>query len=101
MDDGWYPDWYLQNQPSWKRAIWWFFRNPFHNFTFYVIGFCDHPSVSYGKSPEDVFVDGWNYGYTKVFGVPWPFISYQGKSWKWYAGWRMPGAAFGFKFRRI
>jgi hypothetical protein len=103
IDDGIYgPEDYLQGKPQWWRALNWFFRNPLHNLTFYVIGRCDKPSYSVGKSPEDVFVEGFNWAFTSILNIPvLPFVSYQGKSFKWYAGWRTPGGAFGFKLRKV
>ena len=54
-DDPHPPDWYLPNDSELKRRIWWMFRNPLHNFTFYVIGISDVEFIRKGMYPSDVF----------------------------------------------
>lgn len=100
--DGWFPDHYLPEESWIKRAVLYFLRNPFHNFTFFIIGFRDKPSVSYAKNPNTTHIDGeFNYGYTKVYGwLPVPFISFRKWGAEGYVGWRVPGAAFGLKLRK-
>lgn len=73
-----------------------------HNFTFYVVGFRDRYSTSYGKEPGAKFIDGFNYAFTFPYKyLPLPFVSYQGLKFKAYIGWRCPGGHFGIKLTRI
>lgn len=77
------------DKPLRIRRILWFIRNPFHNFTFYVIGMADKPHL---RRCNEVFssVGKWN--------IILPFISYDGKKVYWYFGWRGNRCAFGIKF---
>src|SRR5262249_16048462 len=43
------PDWYRPNKSC--RKIMWHFRNPCHNFTFFVIGIADRPFTRAGRFP--------------------------------------------------
>jgi hypothetical protein len=103
-NDGIRPVDYMPTSPAWWATICWFFRNPFHNLTFYVIGVCDRPSITYGSEPGNVFSasgSGWLWTVTVVYGwLPLPFVSHIGKTWKIYAGWRSLGGSFGLKFQR-
>ena len=93
--------------PLWLRAVLWWFRNPFHNLTFYVIGISvSSPSGKgvlpdtahrWGDYPQDVFNPngGWNKCYTYYDGIVYLFRSYIGW-WKFYIGWRERGN-FGFR----
>ena len=76
-----------------KCKIKWFIRNPFHNFTFYVIGFADKKVISKCSSKDLVFTNGWNFCLRNKY---FPFISYQNKKIKFYIGWRERGN-FGIK----
>lgn len=90
----------------WWRAVAWWFRNPFHNLTWYVLGVADKERVVRGPwapsfhRPEG----GWLWCFTDVqvlgFTVSLPFISYLSATRKGYAGWR-PSGSFGFKFNRV
>lgn len=100
-DDGPYGDdkWRAGRAKTWKLAVIWWFRNPFHNLFFYVIGIADHPRTFYstklwGEQP------GWSFHYTPTptLRIPLPFVSHKGKV-NFYAGWR-PYGAFGFKLNR-
>ena len=81
-----------------RLALVWFFRNPFHNFTFYVIGVADKPRTFeydkvWGKS------DGFNLTFVEPLaglfkGLRLPMLSYVGKKRGWYVGWR-PYGSFG------
>lgn len=95
------PSWWIKNddnpippdnlwscKPQWIRKILWFLRNPFHNFTFYVIGMADKPEL---RICNEVFN---NFG---KWNIILPFISYNGKKVFWYFGWRERGN-FGIKF---
>ena len=77
----------------------WYFRNPTHNFDFYVIGLADKTFRRSGRCPAEVFNPrgGWNWAVCKYKFVRLPFISYQKKSFKFYLGWRERGN-FGIKF---
>lgn len=99
------PDWYRPEWPRWRRQLYWLlFRNPLHNFTFYVIGIADRRFSRLGDFPNDVFspAGGWNicmiyYPSWQGYWLRLPFASYQGKHLKAYIGWRERGN-FGFKF---
>lgn len=99
-EDGVYGD--MSFNPEQKKSRWiavkWWFRNPFHNFTFHVIG-VPRPFTSVGDCPRDVFnpQGGWNrVAHKGANGKVYPFISYNGKV-KFYIGWRERGN-FGIKF---
>ena len=89
------PEW-----PEWRRRLYWYARNPLHNFTFYVIGLSDKPFerlVLYPKGAPVYLVfrpeGGW---YVAVVRYKWlrlPFVSYQGAGFikKFYLGWRERG----------
>lgn len=97
LDDPIPPSWFTGSKFAW------FCRNPFHNLMFYVLGFQSEPSISYGKYPDKVFSEelGWNYAISFIWDwLPVPFISHRGKWFRWYAGWKCPGASLGFEFRR-
>lgn len=51
------------NKPNWLRYLLWYFRNPLHNFNFYVIGLADKEFKRYGIAPKDVFNPNsrWNF----------------------------------------
>ena len=94
---------------GWKRKIWWWFRNPFHNLTFYVIGFAKQGGglrdgyVRIGIFPEQNLPAGigvWNVCFI-VTPSMWhfPFIARKGKKGEWYFGWRERGN-FGITIRR-
>lgn len=103
-NDGIAPVDYMMDSPYLWRVICWFFRNPLHNLNFYVLGFCDRPSVTYGNEPGNVFAasgSGWVWTVTVVYGwLPLPFVSHIGQTWKIYLGWRSLGGALGVKFQR-
>lgn len=99
-DDGWFGDdkWRNGRNKTLLLALIWFFRNPLHNFTFYVIGVADKPRTFeyekvWGKS------DGFNLTFVKPLaglfkGLRLPMLSYVGKKRGWYVGWR-PYGSFG------
>ncbi|MCL2656138.1 MAG: hypothetical protein FWD62_01750 [Betaproteobacteria bacterium] len=103
-DDPQPPHEYMRGWSDWIRHILWWFRNPIHNLTFYVIGCADKDTISTGKDPTTPFVlpRGWNWAVTRTVGgwFPRPFVSHAGRWLRWYAGWRPPGGAFGFKCQR-
>ena len=99
-DDGWYGDdkWRAGRSKTPWLAIQWFFRNPMHNFTFYVIGVADKPrsfhyTKEWGKS------DGLSFFTVKaedglLKDVSLPMVAYVGRKRGWYVGWR-PYGSFG------
>ncbi len=89
------PDYYPQSH--WRETMW-AFRNPFHNFTFYVIGVSDKEIVRSGRHPETINVkgEGWDFSVTKYKIWRLPIISYQKDSANFYFGWRVTGN-FGVK----
>ena len=102
-EDGIYGD--LSFNPEKKKsvliAIKWWFRNPFHNFCFHVIG-VPRPFTTSGDYPWDVFNPngGWNrlVHTSAVNGKKYRFISYIGRC-KFYVSWRERGN-FGIKLTR-
>jgi hypothetical protein len=108
------PVWWLENAdepvpPAWYlpgdqyRALKWRFRNPFHNFGFYVIGVADKQFTRSGRFPERNSNPhgGWDFELTRRRVVFLPYISYERKKFNFYFGWREHGA-FGveMKFHR-
>lgn len=87
------------------RDFLWFLRNPIGNFMGFVIGVEGHDRTVYGpygelttlydKSPHE-----YGYVYTVInVGYLWlPFVSYSGKTFLWYLGWRPASGGFGAKF---
>jgi len=92
---------FMSGSPKWKRYLYWWIRNPFHNLFFHVLGVYGKDFKRFGKFPEAVFPPQgkWNYCVIRYGFLFLPFVSYLGKTWKWYAGWRQSGA-LGFKFIR-
>ena len=97
-DDGIYGDekWRAGRNPSPWLAIAWWFRNPFHNLFFYVIGVADRPRTFY--STREWGSPGWTFHVLRCGWLWLPFISHRGRV-NFYAGWR-PYGAFGFKLNR-
>lgn len=100
----WNPVWWLGNVDSSeppadykpgdpRREAKWRWRNPGHNFTFYVIGIADKEFTRTGMHPEDVFRSGggWNAALSRWTVVLLPFVSYQGRHVSTYLGWRERG----------
>jgi hypothetical protein len=80
------------------RKIFWNLRNPFHNFTFYVIGVADRPVWRAGPFPTQVTNPhgGWNWAVCRYGCVGLPFIDYRHGRFEGYFGWRT-GGNFGLK----
>ena len=95
-DDPVPPEWYLPDDSH--RVAKWRFRNPFHNFDFYVIGIADKKFTRSGRYPEKISNPngGWNFAVSrrKIFLLP--FVSYQHGKFEFYLGWRERGN-FGIK----
>lgn len=87
---------------TWRRVCWWF-RNPLHNLTFYVLGCADKPTAVIGRLPFSVFAPdgGWNWAFTFSGWFPRPFVSHRGERFQWYVGWRPPHGAIGIKFQKV
>ena len=97
-DDTIPPDWYLPDDKD--RAQKWRFRNPFHNFTFYVIGVADEKFTRSGFYPERNSSPhgGWDFEIARKYVVLLPFISYERRRVTFYFGWRERGD-FGAELR--
>lgn len=82
------PEWYKANKKEWIREFMWFFiRNPLHNFMARVVGFRDKDwKLSIWKEK-----DGLN--------VVLPFISYRKGRFECYVGWRPDSRMLGFALR--
>lgn len=98
-DDGYYGD--NQFNPKQIKSFWWawkwWWRNPFHNLTHYVIGFKNHVALYSGY---DLNGPSFGIGYTyRDNGKKYPLLILNGDKWLRYIGWR-PTGAFGIKFRK-
>ncbi|MFZ0826499.1 MAG: hypothetical protein WAO02_03665 [Verrucomicrobiia bacterium] len=80
------------------RNFMWFMRNPFTDFTDYVIGVADKKTVRYGFYPalNGNPNGGWNFAVTRRRIVFLPFIDYKRHRFEFYFGWRERGN-FGIK----
>jgi hypothetical protein len=97
-DDPKPPDWYLPGDQH--RELKWSFRNPFHNFDFYVMCIADKPFVRSGRWPERNASPngGWDQEIARRKLALLPFVSYERKWMTFYLGWREHGA-FGAALR--
>jgi hypothetical protein len=95
-DDGLHGDerWRAGRTPSLWLAVQWWFRNPFHNLFFYVIGVAHKQRTVY--STREWSAPGWTFHITRAGWLPLPFVCFRGRP-NFYAGWR-PTGAFGLKF---
>ncbi len=92
------PAWYLPDDKH--RALKWHFRNPFHNFDFYVIGVADREFTRSGHYPEKNSDPhgGWDFEMERRRIALLPYVSCE-RSWMtFYFGWRESGA-FGLELR--
>jgi len=87
---------YRPNDPH--RITKWYWRNPTHNFNFYIIGISDKTFRRAGRCPDQVFNPhgGWNWTVCKYKWARLPFISYHKRKFSFYFGWRERGN-FGIK----
>ena len=94
-DDGYYGDdrWRAGREKTLWLAVLWWFRNPFHNLFFYVIGVADRHRTFY--SSREWGSPGWTFHALRWGWLWFPFVSYRGRI-KFYIGWR-PYGAFGTK----
>lgn len=96
-DDPKPPDWYRPDDKH--RNLKWNFRNPLHNFDFYVIGVADKKFARSGRFPDQNSDPrgGWDFEATRYKFIWLPFISYHRPKLDFYLGWRERGN-FGAKF---
>lgn len=95
-DDPIPPDWYKPDDSH--RQTKWFFRNPLHNFNFYVVGVADKKISRSGHYPDrnSTPKGGWDFEVARRRIIFLPFVSYD-RSWcTFYFGWRERGN-FGMK----
>ena len=90
--------WFWPGKKKWLRRAWWIFvRNPMHNFFWYVIGFTHKDRIVWGRNPQVVFLEGfnWHWGGPIDSWIRVPFISFQytfeKRVFQMYIGWRYAG----------
>lgn len=90
-DDPLPPDWYRPDDL--RRKAKWYFRNPLHNFNFYVIGVADKNFYRSGKFPEHNSDPrgGWDFAVARRHILLLPFVSYDRDWCDFYFGWRERG----------
>jgi hypothetical protein len=90
------PEWYRPDGSC--RNFMWYMRNPFENFSNYVIGAADKKTVRSGVHPTLIGNPngGWNFAVTRRRIVYLPFIDYKFHRFEFYFGWRERGN-FGMK----
>ena len=95
-DDPKPPNWYKPNDTH--RNLKWGFRNPMHNFDFYVIGVADKKFARSGRFPNKSSDPrgGWDFEAARYRFIWLPFISYHRTKFDFYLGWRDRGN-FGIK----
>jgi len=73
-------------------------RNPFHNFTHFVIGIGDKHYTRVGRYPDknENPKGGWNWAVCRYRFWRLPFIDYRRGGFEFYVGWRN-GGNFGMK----
>ena len=96
IDDPTPPAWYRPDDHH--RRMKWSFRNPMHNFDFYVIGVADKKFSRSGRFPDKVSDPrgGWDFEAARYKFIWLPFISYHRPKFDFYFGWRNRGN-FGIK----
>lgn len=103
-DDGYWGDekWRAGRAKTLALAFSWWWRNPFHNLTWYVIGVADCERVTTGRwggafhRPGGGWLTCWTDVQVWRVWLSLPFVSYVSPHVKAYAGWR-PSGAFGLK----
>lgn len=91
-DDGYFGG----KPPSLKNAVLWWIRNPFHNFTHYVVGIVDRDHFYEGP---DLDLPGRFFGEVSTENLRLPLLVWNSAKWNMYLGWR-PSGAFGIKLQR-
>lgn len=97
------PIWFWPSRDAWVRRLGWWVRNPFHNLVWYVVGCADRWFVRLGTRYPSNFKETGGWVFNALFQA-WPpflcpFVSYRGRKWEWYIGWRDDGC-FGIAVRR-
>lgn len=95
------PEWWKPNEDPATRYRTWLMRNPFHNFTHYVIGVADRPTRRYGLNAHSIWNDRGpvNLAVTQSGPLLWlPMFSWRGWLSEGYFGWREKGN-FGISVR--
>ena len=103
------PVWWLKNSddpkpPAWYRPeekyrrLKWSFRNPLHNFDFYIVGVADKTFYRSGRFPDKNSDPrgGWDFEAVRYKFIWLPFVSYHRQKFDFYLGWRNRGN-FGIK----
>jgi hypothetical protein len=95
-DDPKPPAWYKPDDKH--RRLKWSFRNPLHNFHFYVVGVADKEFSRSGKFPalNSDPRGGWDFEVARYKFIFLPFVSYHKPNFDFYFGWRNRGN-FGIK----
>jgi hypothetical protein len=96
------PEWWRPGEDEAVRKQSWLMRNPFHNFTNYVIGVADRPTHRIGLNAHSVWNEHGpvNVAVTRAGPLLYlPMVSYRGFLVEGYLGWRERGN-FGAALRR-
>jgi hypothetical protein len=95
-DDPVPPDWYRPGKSA--RSFTWAWRNPCHNFTFYVVGIGDKTFTRVGRYPGTISNPngGWNWAVSRYGYWRFPSVAYDRHRFHFYFGWRR-GGNFGVK----
>jgi hypothetical protein len=104
------PVWWMENAddpepPGWyrpgksMRKFTWAWRNPCHNFTWYVIGIGDKTFTRVGRYPGTISNPngGWNWAVIRYGYWRFTAVTYDRHRFHFYCGWRR-GGNFGMKF---
>ncbi|MBC8870686.1 MAG: hypothetical protein H8E44_14785 [Planctomycetes bacterium] len=95
------PWWWKPEAPLDERTRTWALRNPFHNFTSYIIGVSDRHTHRIGINAHSIWNDEGPFNATVTRAGPLiylPMISNRGPLLEWYIGWRTSGS-FGIALR--
>jgi len=95
------PWWWKPDAPLDERKRSWMRRNPFHNFTHYVVGVSDRHTHRIGLNARSIWNDKgpFNASVTRAGPLIYlPMISNRGRFLEWYVGWRESGS-FGAAMR--
>jgi len=88
------PWWWKPDAPPDERERTWMLRNPFHNFTHYVIGVSDRHTHRVGVNARSIWNDEGSFNVSVTRAGPLiylPMFSNRGKFLEWYVGWRESG----------
>lgn len=101
IDEPWPPEHYaskIAGWPNWKVHLWWWFRNPFHNFNYYTIGVAGRDIEIKGRYISMFAPSGWNWLIVKYKWIRLPYFSYLDGETKIYLGWGDSGQ-FGIEIK--